>query len=648
MCDGPPEEPIEPPVQTETFTRADVSGEHDLMVTMEATARVSQSMLDHLRRTLIVRRVEASELQLPELVFWRDRAMVVDHDFAEITIDLQPIESELESRQFIWMWPDGFEAVRPGVIRVSPSYQYAKGDGLPVDEFEVITRALTDPAYSRVRGRLVCQSGGASNSLAHLKLEIGDHEGLTNTNGEFSIAGSFTETIPKLVLRYDSEVTSHSVTTHLLVMNDRHASHSDTLRSLTGTGSGDTLDLGLLTVSFKDCELWRLGVQVIDHYHREISDSPPAGEFRIKRWGGVYVGDPHAFYDYAVLPANFVSKYDVNERQGVVSHEFGHSIRHVADGDIWHWHWDNFRWAYARNHDGTEIANQQYAFNEGWANYWEALMNGAPNVTGLPGPDFLDWNELLVSERLLDLSAATSPAFMVRVLTDNPGDIHKLYEFEEKYCAVVRLPNSFCLKTRRPLRASPASCPPGFVDDGATCRLNNIKAKPSYGRGGGVPPTVCRSGQDYDAGLCYPECRAGFSGVGPVCWERCPAGYHDDGVTCRRNAHIYGASTSSCPWYDKCGLTFARGCSRCRSGYHNDGCTCRRDAHIFGKESYGRGVGTVPNGCRSNMEYDTGLCYQPCRTGYKGVGPVCWGSCPSGFDDHGATCYRAPKIIVKY
>ena len=41
-----------------------------------------------------------------------------------------------------------------------------------------------------------------------------------------------------------------------------------------------------------------------------------------------------------------------------------------------------------------------------------------------------------------------------------------------------------------PRRAAPASCPPGFHDDGATCRLENIKAKPSYGRGVGVVPTA--------------------------------------------------------------------------------------------------------------------------------------------------------------
>jgi hypothetical protein len=151
--------------------------------------------------------------------------------------------------------------------------------------------------------------------------------------------------------------------------------------------------------------------------------------------------------------------------------------------------------------------------------------------------------------------------------------------------------------------------------------------KGTYGRGVGAVPNACPD-QQKDAGLCYTYCRSGFYGVGPVCWGRCPSGYTDDGATCRRDAHIFASDNSRCPWYDKCGLTFAPGCSRCPAGYRNDGCTCRRDVHIFGKPSYGRGVGK-PMSCSSSLQYDAGLCYPHCRSGFDGVGPVCWGSCPA-------------------
>jgi hypothetical protein len=59
------------------------------------------------------------------------------------------------------------------------------------------------------------------------------------------------------------------------------------------------------------------------------------------------------------------------------------------------------------------------------------------------------------------------------------------------------------------------------------------------------------------------------------------------------------------------------------------------------KDSYGRGVGTIPTSCPSGTVQDpTGLlCYPACRAGYYMVGPVCWQSCPSGYVDTGAFCH---------
>jgi len=160
------------------------------------------------------------------------------------------------------------------------------------------------------------------------------------------------------------------------------------------------------------------------------------------------------------------------------------------------------------------------------------------------------------------------------------------------------------------------------VAGGATTSGVAIPAT-SYGRGAGVPLNTCDPGFEQQGSLCYPKCNSGYVGVGPVCWQVCPAGYSDDGATCRRDARIISANNSSCPWYDKCGVTLAKGCSVCPPGYTNDGCTCRLNAHIFGKSSYGRGAGVTPH-CRADQDQNGALCYPKCETGYQGVGPVCW------------------------
>ena len=121
--------------------------------------------------------------------------------------------------------------------------------------------------------------------------------------------------------------------------------------------------------------------------------------------------------------------------------------------------------------------------------------------------------------------------------------------------------------------------------------------KNSFGRGVGTIPTDCGD-KENQAGLCYNRCRSGYYGVGPVCWQSCRGGFSDHGASCYKNLFN---------WYFK--------------------------------GSYGRGVGTVPNQCGSNQNYDAGLCYPACKTGYYGVGPVCWRRCEGSTPtDCGAGC----------
>ena len=84
----------------------------------------------------------------------------------------------------------------------------------------------------------------------------------------------------------------------------------------------------------------------------------------------------------------------------------------------------------------------------------------------------------------------------------------------------------------------------------------------------------------------------------------------------------------------------------CPSGYKDDGATCRKDVHITKKDSYGRGVGKIKK--IDGGEKKAGLWYKACKDGYKGVGPVCWQkSCPSGYTDDGATCRKNAHIFGK-
>lgn len=58
------------------------------------------------------------------------------------------------------------------------------------------------------------------------------------------------------------------------------------------------------------------------------------------------------------------------------------------------------------------------------------------------------------------------------------------------------------------------------------------------------------------------------------------------------------------------------------------------------RDSYGRGVGTVPGNCDMHQDKSGLLCYPKCKSGYTGLAFVCWQDCPKGFRDDGAFCAK--------
>jgi hypothetical protein len=192
-------------------------------------------------------------------------------------------------------------------------------------------------------------------------------------------------------------------------------------------------------------------------------------------------------------------------------------------------------------------------------------------------------------------------------------------------------------------------------------------------RGVGKIPTECSNGEK-NAGLCYPKCPAGFTGVGPVCWQNCPPEYTNTGAHCLKPKPYgrgggypwkFGDSLNDSGMFSRCEGDNGRGnCEKnglvvypkCRAGFHAVGCCvcspdCPAGMKDIGvscqKQSSGRGVGKIPS-CRSDQDFDAGLCYPKCPAGTTGVGPVCWGSCPADMPVNcGASCAKSSAACAE-
>lgn len=62
------------------------------------------------------------------------------------------------------------------------------------------------------------------------------------------------------------------------------------------------------------------------------------------------------------------------------------------------------------------------------------------------------------------------------------------------------------------------------------------------------------------------------------------------------------------------------------------------EAEFCWKDSYGRGVGTIPESCAAGQDRIGLLCYDQCPAGMKRFGFDCHSVCPAGMDSQGLFC----------
>jgi len=163
----------------------------------------------------------------------------------------------------------------------------------------------------------------------------------------------------------------------------------------------------------------------------------------------------------------------------------------------------------------------------------------------------------------------------------------------------------------------------------------------AYDRGVGKPQTDCGS-KTFKDGLCYGDCRAGYTGVGPVCWQQCPSGYADTGAFCQSRESLSYRPGTTCSTKDKLGTCWAWKMKSCRDGYLRDTITqtCWLKDPTIAKHSYGRGAGTVPQGCTNGLVLQAGMCYDRPRSGYTCTVTACSEQCAAGTMQCGAGCAR--------
>jgi len=164
-----------------------------------------------------------------------------------------------------------------------------------------------------------------------------------------------------------------------------------------------------------------------------------------------------------------------------------------------------------------------------------------------------------------DLTSLPGYARTIISMVPNLGDLFDL------------IGNKLCFKS---------GCPPDTNKQDGLCYKN---CRPEYKAVGPVCWKSC--GNNIDAGaLCRERCRPGYNEVAGVCWKGCDNGFKDIGALCSKPVKC------NTRW-DKCATRSRFGCI----GGLKTNCTGpetkAKSSYIpktYAKESYGRGIGTIP------------------------------------------------------
>ncbi|HKO43794.1 MAG TPA: hypothetical protein VJU84_11010 [Pyrinomonadaceae bacterium] len=247
-----------------------------------------------------------------------------------------------------------------------------------------IFNTVTADFNVRGKGRLMFRDGSDKKPLARVRVQLMDQDsdldevlkkGRTNANGEFDLSGHGED---------DWTVCSgcdHPDVYIKFILNEPHRVDVRNLWGFTHFGMTDVKEDVSGTINFgevmfdSDEKLYPLLFAYAQLQYTSFTEL--TGDEKVPRNDGLVGilvpevlegGVPWTGVEAIHWPGDFFEARSM-------FHEFGHRIRHAADGNESHFLGDAMLFRYARPHHARFHSNLGFAFNEGWAEYHSTLLD---------------------------------------------------------------------------------------------------------------------------------------------------------------------------------------------------------------------------------------------------------------------------------
>lgn len=273
--------------------------------------------------------------------------------------------------------------------------------------------------HVKATGRIMCH--GQVVPYAQIKLMDNDFidstmgSAVTNELGYFTVSGSASDIHrrPDVLIRMEYKHFSTKANFHVTLPTRMGREKSRTLYDREGD-----VDFGTLLFNTETCRTYLSFYQATLDFYNRVGYRVPF-QVKINTEVLLHGGTPYALYDEINIPK--LTNIDVS----TAMHELAHTVRHRYDGSKAHFFYDVVRYFYPQRHSCTKKTNDGFAFNEGWAEFWESAcrLSSATGATDVEG-------NVAARLRRIQNSCGTSNRNMWEVLRRYPGSIHSVTSFE--------------------------------------------------------------------------------------------------------------------------------------------------------------------------------------------------------------------------
>lgn len=250
----------------------------------------------------------------------------------------------------------------------------------------VICLGLSDIAMAdytvHAKGRLVFRDGSTKKPLPRVLVQLMDSDidydevmkqGRTNKDGKYDLTGHAEDSWTVC------SGCDHPDPYMKFILNEKNRVDVRNLWGFTHYGVSHTVEDTQGTINFGELEfeekLYPLLFAYAQYQYRKFTTL--TGDTKVPGNNGlVGILVPEVFEDgvpwTGVDAIHWPGDYFLASG---MFHEFGHRIRHGADGDANHFNGDLLLFRYARHHSAHDHTNLGFAFNEGWAQYFKTLSS---------------------------------------------------------------------------------------------------------------------------------------------------------------------------------------------------------------------------------------------------------------------------------